>query len=61
MPGLLYVSTSYYGSRVHVVDPATRTVVRIIDTGGVPRRIAFMSSGEVGIVANEGGWVDFIN
>jgi YVTN family beta-propeller protein len=59
--GLLFVSTSYYGSRVHVIDPGTRSVVRVIRTGGVPRRIAFTASGSVGIVANEGGWVDFIH
>lgn len=59
--GLLYVSTSYFGRRVHVIDPITRTVVRVIMTGGVPRRIGFAPSGNVGIVANEDGWVDFIN
>jgi len=58
--GLLYVSTSYYGSRVHVIDPITRTVAREIYTGGVPRRIVFSPSGDVGIVTNEGGWVDYI-
>jgi YVTN family beta-propeller protein len=58
--GLLYVSTSYYGSRVHVIDPVARRVVRVILTGGVPRRIGFTPSGSVGIVANESGWVDFI-
>jgi YVTN family beta-propeller protein len=57
--GYLYVSTSYYGRRVHVINPATRAVVRVIVTGGVPRRIGFTSSG-LGIVANEGGWVDII-
>jgi YVTN family beta-propeller protein len=57
--GLLYVSTSYYGRRVHVIDPASRTVVDTIDTGGTPRRVAFTSSG-IGIVPNESGWVDII-
>jgi DNA-binding beta-propeller fold protein YncE len=58
--GLLYVSTSYYGSRVHVIDPTSRAIVRVFRTGGVPRRIAFSASGSVGIVTNEDGWVDFI-
>ena len=58
--GLLYVSTSYYGSRVHVIDPATQRIVRVIMTGGTPRRIAFAPDGSVGIVANEGGWIDYI-
>jgi DNA-binding beta-propeller fold protein YncE len=58
--GLLYVSTSYYGARVLVVDPVARQVVKTIVTGGVPRRISFTANGSVGIVANEGGWVDYI-
>jgi len=58
--GLLYVSTSYYGGRVHVIDPVARTVLRVIHTGGVPRRIGFAPTGNVGIVTNEGGWVDYI-
>jgi len=58
--GLLYVSTSYIGSRVLVIDPTTRQVVRTIGTGGTPRRIAFTPDGSVGIVANEAGWVDYI-
>jgi YVTN family beta-propeller protein len=58
--GLLYVSTSYYGQRVHVIDPTTRAVVRVIRTGGTPRRIGFTAAG-VGIVANEDGWVDVID
>jgi len=58
--GLLYVSTSYFGSRVHVIDPATRQIVRFILTGHTPRRIAFTADGSAGIVANEGGWVDYI-
>jgi YVTN family beta-propeller protein len=58
--GLVYVSTSYIGARVHVINPATRQIVRVIHTGGTPRRIAFAPDGSVGIVANEGGWVDYI-
>jgi DNA-binding beta-propeller fold protein YncE len=58
--GLVYVSTSYFGSRVHVIDPVARSVVRVIHTSGVPRRIGFAPTGNVGIVTNEGGWVDYI-
>jgi YVTN family beta-propeller protein len=58
--GLIYVSTSYIGARVLVIDPVARTLVRSILTGGTARRIAFTANGTVGVVANEGGWVDFI-
>jgi hypothetical protein len=34
--------------------------MREIVTGGIPRRIAFTADGSVGIVTNEGGWIDFI-
>lgn len=58
--GLLFVSTSYYGRRVVVVDPAAGKVVRTIETGGIPRRLGFPSASAVGVVANEFGWVDVI-
>jgi len=58
--GLLYVSTGYIGARVHVVDPVARRILHVIATGVTPRRIAFSPDGSVGIVANEGGWVDYI-
>ncbi len=58
--GRLYVSSSYIGRRVTVVDPSTRLIVDSIATGGVPRRVAFTADGSVGIVTNEAGWVDFI-
>jgi YVTN family beta-propeller protein len=58
--GLLYVSTGYYSHDVHVIDPAARRLVRVIHTGGTPRRIGFLPGGNLGIVANEFGWVDFI-
>lgn len=59
--GHLYVGTSYYSNRVNVIDPVARSIVRVIYTGGTVRRIAFTQNGAVGIVANEGGWVDFID
>jgi YVTN family beta-propeller protein len=55
----LYVSLPSSGA-VQVVDRASRTVIRTINTGGAPRRIAFSALGETAIVANESGWVDFI-
>jgi YVTN family beta-propeller protein len=58
--GLLYVTTSYFGRNVVVVDPAAGSVVRVITTDGVPRRIAFTPTGSAGAVANEDGWVDFL-
>jgi len=58
--GLVYVGTSYIGSRVHVIDPAARQILRVIMVGGTPRRIAFAPDGSVGVVANENGWVDYI-
>ena len=61
---LLYVTSSYVTTSgigvIHVVDPVTRTVVQTIQAGGTPRRVAFNASGSIGIVANEGGWVDFL-
>ncbi len=58
--GLLYVGTSYFGQRIHVIDPVSQTIVRTILTGGTVRRIAFLPDGSIGIAANEAGWVDFI-
>lgn len=58
--GKLFVSTGYYGQSVHVVDPERRVIVKTLDVGGVPRRIAFNASGRIGIVTNEYGWVDFL-
>lgn len=56
---LLYISGPGSGT-MHVVDPVTRTVTRTFIVGGTPRRVAFNTSGSIGIVANEGGWVDFL-
>ena len=57
--GQLYVTT-LEGGQVQVVDPSTRTIVKSYPVGGIVRRIAFTSSGDLAIVANEGGWVDLI-
>lgn len=57
--GYLYVTT-LEGGQIQVINPATQQIVRSIDVGGIPRRIAFNQSGSLAVVANEAGWVDFI-
>jgi YVTN family beta-propeller protein len=57
--GKLYVTT-LEGGQVHVVDPLTRAIVKSYPVTGVVRRIAFTSSGDLAVVANEAGWVDLI-
>lgn len=57
--GKLYVTT-LEGGQVHVVDPVTRAIVKSYPVTGVVRRIAFTSSGDLAVVANEAGWVDLI-
>jgi YVTN family beta-propeller protein len=59
--GLLYVSGgSFESGYLHVIDPATRTVVYTALIGGTPRDVVFDAVGNIGVVANESGWVDFI-
>jgi YVTN family beta-propeller protein len=57
--GKLYVTTLEAG-QVQIVDPTTHLILQSINVGGVPRRIAFDASGSIGVVANEGSWVDFL-
>lgn len=52
------------GSRLHIVDPASGTVVREVVLGGLPNRIAMSPEG-IAIISNEGaagevGWIDFV-
>ncbi len=58
--GLFYVTTSYYGSNINVVDPTTMTVVGVINVGATPRRIVFTPGAGAAIATNEGGWVNVI-
>ncbi len=59
--GQLYVTSAYFGGgNIHIVDPATRTLTRTIFAGGSTRRVVFNSSGTIGFVPNEGGWIDFL-
>lgn len=46
---------------VTIIDAAARTVLSTVPVGGNPRRVAFNRPGTRAIVANESGWVDFIN
>ncbi len=57
--GYLYVTT-LEGGQIQVIDPATQQIVRSIQVGGIPRRLAFDAAGSVGVVPNDAGWVDFI-
>jgi DNA-binding beta-propeller fold protein YncE len=56
---MLYVGLTAAG-RVACVDRDRLVVVGMIETGGLPRRIAFDASGHTAFVANESGWVDLI-
>jgi len=58
--GKLYVTTAYFGGKVFIIDPTTRTITRAIFTGGSTRQVAFNAAGTVAFVPNEGGWVDFL-
>jgi len=49
-----------FGGGVAVLDAVSNTVISTIPTGGTPRKIAFDASGATAIIANEGGWVDFV-
>jgi YVTN family beta-propeller protein len=54
-------ATAPGAGKVFIVDAIARTVLDSLDVGGTPRRVAFNSSGNRAVVANEAGWVDFIN
>ena len=49
-----------FGGGVAVLSTATNTIVNTIPTGGRPRKIAFDATGATAIVANEAGWVDYV-
>jgi YVTN family beta-propeller protein len=55
----LYV-TSAQGGAVYLLDWKTGAVLKTVTTGGTPRRIGFAADGSMAVVANEGGWIDFI-
>jgi YVTN family beta-propeller protein len=55
----LYISSAL-GGAVYMIDWKTGTTLNTITTGGTPRRISFTTDGTTAVVANEAGWVDFI-
>ena len=59
--GLLYVTSAYFGSGyLSVIDPVSQTLIHSSVVGGSTRDVVFNANGTIGIVANEGGWVDFL-
>lgn len=56
---VVYASLRTAG-RIAMVDAHSLATVGTLETGGLPRRIAFERLGSVAIVANEAGWVDLV-
>jgi DNA-binding beta-propeller fold protein YncE len=56
---VVYASLRTAG-RIALVDAHTLASLGTLETGGLPRHIAFDSLGSVAIVANEAGWVDLV-
>ncbi len=55
----LYITEPAIGI-VQVVNLQNRKMQGSINVGGEPRRVAFNSTGKVGVVANQGGYITFI-
>jgi YVTN family beta-propeller protein len=49
-----------FSGAVSIVNRQTRSIVRTTTTGGSPRRMKFSADGLTLVVANEAGWIDFI-
>jgi len=47
--------------QVALLDAQTLKPVGTLETGGLPRHIAFDNLGSVAIIANEAGWVDLVH
>jgi DNA-binding beta-propeller fold protein YncE len=57
----LYASCALSGiGSVKIIDREARTVIGSLATDGTPRRVAVSPDGATVGVANQGGWVDFI-
>ena len=56
---VLYISLRQAG-RVAMLDAHTLKTRGELETGGLPRHIAFDASGKLAVVANEAGWVDLV-
>jgi len=46
--------------RLEILDAHTLQSLGTLEPGGLPRHIAFNSSGSVAVVANEAGWIDLV-
>jgi len=57
---VVYVSLRPAG-QVALLDAQTLKPVGTLETGGLPRHIAFDNFGSVAIIANEAGWVDLVH
>jgi len=57
---VVYVSLRPAG-QVALLDAQTLKPVGTLETGGLPRHIAFDNLGTVAIIANEAGWVDLVH
>jgi DNA-binding beta-propeller fold protein YncE len=55
----LYASLRTAG-RIAMLDAYALKSVGTLETGGLPRHIAFNALGTAGIIANEAGWVDLV-
>src|SRR6266550_3193659 len=56
---VVYASLRTAG-RITMVDAHSLACVGTLETGGLPRHIAFDGLGSIAIVANEAGWVDLV-
>jgi DNA-binding beta-propeller fold protein YncE len=55
----LYLSLRTAG-RVEIIDAHTLETVSTLETGGMPRHIAFDRIGRLAVIANQTGWVDLV-
>ena len=46
--------------RIAIIEAQTLTPVGALETGGLPRHVAFNALGTAAIIANEAGWVDLV-
>jgi YVTN family beta-propeller protein len=60
-PDLAHVYVSQPGGFLTIMDRVSKAVVTTLTLGGTPRKVDFNKTGSLAIVANEAGWVDFIN
>ncbi len=56
---VVYASLRTVG-RIAMLDAHTLACIGSLETGGLPRHIAFNALGSLAIVANEAGWVDLV-